>query len=41
MIERPPEPCHDNDQTRPEVDERILEELGFNLLKPYNWSDKE
>jgi hypothetical protein len=33
------EPCFDNDSTRPEVDEKILEELGHNLLKDYERGD--
>lgn len=39
-VERPAEPCFDNDDTRPAVDTKVLEELGFNLLNEYDWSDK-
>lgn len=32
---RPAEPSLDNDDARPDIDERVLEELGFDLLKQY------
>lgn len=34
-MDAPSEPCFDNDENRPEVDEKILEELGHNLIKEY------
>lgn len=39
-MNRPFEPTTDNDNSRPPVDERVLEELGHNLMKEYGEDDE-